>query len=141
MPFGLKNAGVTYQRLVNKMFIQQIGRNMELYVDNMLVKIKKENHHLNDLKETFETLRLYRIKLNPSKCVFGVSSGQFLGFMVSFQGVEASPDKIQAILEMSPLKNVKEVQSLNKKSRGVQLIRLMGDEQMLAIFQNSKESF
>ena len=114
---------------------------MELYVDNMLVKIKKENHHLNDLRETFETLRLYRIKLNPSKCVFGVLSGKFLGFMVSYQGVEASPNKIQAILEISPLKNVKEVQSLNKKSRGVQLIRLVGDEQMLAIFQNSEESF
>ena len=141
MPFGLKNAGATYQRLVNKMFVQQFGWNMEVYVDNMLVKIKKENHHLNDLKEMFETLRLYRIKLNPSKCVFGVSSGKFLGFMVSYQGVEASPNKIQAILEMSPLKNVKEVQSLNKKSCGVQLIRLVGDEQMLAIFQNSEESF
>ena len=141
MPFGLKNAGVTYQRLVNKMFVQQIGRNMVVYVDNMLVKIKKENHHLNDLREMFETLRLYRIKLNLSKCVFGVSSGKFLGFMVSYQGVEASPNKIQAILEISPLKNVKEVQSLNKKSRGVQLIRLVGDEQMLAIFQNSEESF
>ena len=114
---------------------------MEVYVDNMLVKIKKENHHLNDLREMFETLRLYKIKLNPSKCVFGVSSGKFLGFMVSYQGVEASPNKIQAILEISPLKNVKEVQSLNKKSRSVQLIRLVGDEQMLAIFQNSEESF
>ena len=114
---------------------------MEVYVDNMLVKIKKENHQLNDLREMFETLCLYRIKLNPSKCVFRVSSVKFLGFMVSYQGVEASPNKIQAILEMSPLKNVKEVQSLNKKSRGVQLIRLMGDEQMLAIFQNSEESF
>ena len=114
---------------------------MEVYVDNMLVKIKKENHHLNDLREMFETLRLYKIKLNPSKCVFGVSSGKFLGFMVSYQGVEASPNKIQAILEMSPMKNVKEVQSLNKKSRSVQLIRLVGDEQMLAIFQNSEESF
>ena len=107
---------------------------MEVYVDNMLVKIKKENHHLNDLREMFETLCLYRIKLNPSKCVFRVSSVKFLGFMVSYQGVEASPNKIQAILEMSPLKNVKEVQSLNKKSHGVQLIRLVGDEQMLAIF-------
>ena len=114
---------------------------MEVYVDNMLVKIKKENHHLNDLREMFETLRLYKIKLNPSKCVFGVSSGKFLGFMVSYQGVEASPNKIQAILEMSPMKNVKEVQSLNKKSCSVQLIRLVGDEQMLAIFQNSEESF
>ena len=83
MPFGLKNAGATYQRLVNKMFSKQIGRNMEVYVDDMLVKSKEELTHLEDLKETFATLRQYRMKLNPSKCAFGVASGKFLGFMVS----------------------------------------------------------
>ena len=81
----------------------------------MLVKSKEEDHHLNDLKETFKTLCLCGMKFNPSKCVFGVSSGKFLGFMISQQGVEANPDKIQAILEMNPLKNVKEVQSLNRR--------------------------
>ena len=79
MPFGLKNAGATYQRLVNKMFVRKIGRNVEVYVDDMLVKSKKEDHYLNDLRETFETLRLYGMKLNPSKCMFGVSSSKFLG--------------------------------------------------------------
>uniref|UniRef100_A0A2N9FQ85 Uncharacterized protein n=1 Tax=Fagus sylvatica TaxID=28930 RepID=A0A2N9FQ85_FAGSY len=79
MPFGLKNAGATYQRLMNKMFHHQIGRNVEVYVDDMLVKTKDERKHLEDLKETFETLRRYRMKLNPNKCVFGVSSGKFLG--------------------------------------------------------------
>ena len=83
MPFGLKNAGATYQRLVNKMFVRQIGWNAEVYIDDMLVKSKEEDHHLNDLRETFETLCLYRVKLNPSKCMFGVLSGKFLGFMVS----------------------------------------------------------
>ena len=83
MPFGLKNAGATYQRLVNKMFSKQIGRSMEVYVDDMLVKSKEELTHLDDLKETFATLRQYRMKLNPSKCAFGVASGKFLGFMVS----------------------------------------------------------
>ena len=83
MPFGLKNAGATYQRLVNQMFEKQIGRNMEVYVDDMLVKSKKEEDHLDDLKETFDTLKQYSMKLNPSKCVFGVSSGKFLGIMVS----------------------------------------------------------
>ena len=115
MPFKLKNVGATYQRLVNKMFIRQIKRNVEVYVDGMLVKSKEEDHHLNDLRETFETLCLYRMKLNPSKCVFGVSSGKFLGFMVSQRGVETNLDKIQEILEMSPPKNVKEVQSLNRR--------------------------
>ena len=109
MPFGLKNARATYQRLVNKMFVQQIGLNVEVYVDDMLVKSKKEDHHLNDLRKTFETLRLCRMELNPSKCVFEVLSRKFLGFMVSQWGVEANLDKIQAILEMSPSKNVKEV--------------------------------
>ena len=83
MPFGLKNTGATYQRLVNKMFSEQIGRNMEVYVDDMLVKSKEELTHLDDLKETFATLRQYQMKLNPSKCAFGVALGNFLGFMVS----------------------------------------------------------
>ena len=83
MPFGLKNTGATYQRLVNKMFNKQIDKNMEVYVDDMLVKSKEELTHLDDLKETFTTLKQYQMKLNPAKCIFGVASGKFLGFMVS----------------------------------------------------------
>ena len=83
MPFRLKNARATYQRLVNKMFSKQIGRNMEVYVDNLLIKSKEEPAHLDDLKKTFATLRQYQMKLNPSKCAFGVASKKFLGFMVS----------------------------------------------------------
>uniref|UniRef100_A0A2N9GJD4 Reverse transcriptase n=1 Tax=Fagus sylvatica TaxID=28930 RepID=A0A2N9GJD4_FAGSY len=116
MPFGLKNTGATYQKLVNKMFHDQIGRNVEVYVDDMLVKRKKDENHLADLKETFQALRRYNMKLNPAKCVFGVSSGKFLGFMVLQHGIEANPDKIKAILEMSPPKTVKEVQSLTGKA-------------------------
>ena len=94
MPFGLKNAGPTYQRLVNKMFSKQIGRNMEVYVDDILVKIKEELVHLDDFRETFATLRQYQMKLNPSKCAFGVASGKFLGFMVSQRGIEANLEKV-----------------------------------------------
>ena len=83
MPFRLKNVGATYQRLVNHMFSHQIGRNVEVYVDDMLVKSKDEANHLDDLKETFNTLRKYNMKLNPAKCVFAIASGKFLGFMVS----------------------------------------------------------
>ena len=83
MPFGLKNAGATYQRLVNKMISKQIGRNLELYMDDMLVKSKEESAHLDDLEETFTTLKQYHMKLIPSKCAFRVASGKFLGFMVS----------------------------------------------------------
>jgi hypothetical protein len=97
MPFGLKNAGETYQSLVNMMFRAQIGRNVEVYVDDML-------DHITDLSETFDTLRRYQMKLNPHKRVFGVASGKFLGFMVSHRGIEANPEKVKAILEMqSPL--------------------------------------
>ncbi|XP_059658398.1 uncharacterized protein LOC132304680 [Cornus florida] len=81
MPFGLKNAGATYQRLVNAMFKHQIGRNMEVYIDDMLVKSLKAEDHFTDLQETFEVLRRHKMKLNPSKCAFGVSSGKFLGYM------------------------------------------------------------
>ena len=109
MPFGLKNAGATYQRLMNKMFHDQIGQNVEVYVDDMLVKSKEEDGHLDDLKETFQTLHKYQMKLNPNKCAFGVYSGKFLGFMVSQRGIEANPDKIKAILEMQPPKSTKEV--------------------------------
>ncbi|KAL5542865.1 hypothetical protein UlMin_010575 [Ulmus minor] len=83
MPFGLKNAGATYQRLVNKMFKDQIGKTMEVYVDDMLVKSLKTEEHIQNLKETFEILRRYKMKLNLSKCAFGVSSGKFLGFMAT----------------------------------------------------------
>ena len=83
MPFRLKNAGAMYQRLMNKMFTHQLGRNVQVFVDDMLVKSVRENDHLSDLQETFNTLRSYNMKLNPNKCVFGVTAGKFLGFMVS----------------------------------------------------------
>ena len=115
MPFGLKNTGATYQRLMNKMFARQLGRNVQVYVDDMLVKSVRENDHLNDLQETFDTLWSYNMKLNPSKCVFGVTARKFLGFMVSQRGIEINPEKVRAIMELEPPKTVKAVQSLNGK--------------------------
>ena len=100
MPFDLKNAGATYQRLVNHIFRPQIGRNVKVYINDTLVKSLDEEKHLDDLQGTFDTLRRHQMKLNPSKCAFGVSSGKFLGFMVSQRGIEANLDKIQAILDM-----------------------------------------
>ena len=97
------------------MFRPQIERNVEVYVDDMLVKSLDEGKHLDDLQETFDTLRQYNMKLNPNKCTFGVSSGKFLGFMVSHGGIEVNPDKIQAILDMKPPRSIKEVQSLNER--------------------------
>lgn len=82
-------------------------------MDNMLVKSQREDHHLEDLKETFDSLHSYNMKLNPSKYAYGVTVGKFLGFMVSQRGIEVNSDKIRAIMEMAPPRNVKEVQSLN----------------------------
>ena len=80
-----------------------------------MVKSIREEDHLDDLKETFDTFCSYNMKLNPSKCAFGVTAGKFLGFMVSQRGIEVNPNKVQAIMELTPKKNVKEVQSLNGK--------------------------
>ena len=109
MSFGLKNAGATYQRLMNKMFARQIGRNVQVYVDNMLVKSLRKDNNLGDLQETFNTLREYNMKLNPNKCVFRITVGKFLGFMVSQRGIEVNLEKIRAIMELAPPKIVKEV--------------------------------
>ena len=107
MPFGLKNTGATYQRLMNKMFTHQLGRNVQVYVDDMLVKSVHENDHLSDLQETFNTLWSYNMKLNLSQCVFGVTAEKFLGFMVSQRGIEVNPKKVRAILELEPPRTVK----------------------------------
>ena len=107
MPFGLKNVSAMYQRLMNKIFAHQIGRNVQVYVDDMLLKSRREDDHLDGLKETFDTLRFYNMKLNPSKCAFGVIIGKFLWFMVSQRGIKVKPDKIQAIMEMTPPRNIK----------------------------------
>ncbi|KAL0391024.1 UNVERIFIED_CONTAM: Transposon Ty3-G Gag-Pol polyprotein [Sesamum calycinum] len=112
MPFGLKNAGATYQRLVNHMFQNQIGRNMEVYIDDMLVKSEKEQDHIKDLEECFQILTTFGMKLNPAKCTFGVRGGRFLGYMISERGIEANPEKINAIMDMSPPKSIREVQKL-----------------------------
>ncbi|KAL0449077.1 UNVERIFIED_CONTAM: hypothetical protein Slati_1464100 [Sesamum latifolium] len=112
MPFGLKKVGATYQRLVDKIFRPQLGRNMEVYVDDMLVKSKESHDHVEDLNEIFAVLRKHRLKLNPGKCTFGVSGGRFLGFMVTQRGIEANPDKIKAIIDMGPPTNINEVHRL-----------------------------
>ncbi|XP_022154603.1 uncharacterized protein LOC111021825 [Momordica charantia] len=113
MPFGLKNAGTTYQRMVNMMFAKQIGRNMELYVDDMLVKSKQTSSHLADLAEAFSVLRKYWMKLNPSKCAFGVSSRKLLGFMVHERRIEANLNKIRAVFDMEAPRNIRQLQRLN----------------------------
>ena len=112
MPFDLKNVRVTYQRLVNTMFKDLIGKLMEVYVDDMLVKSKMAGDHAEHLKQMFNILWKYQMKLNSLKCVFGVESGKFMGFMVNQCGIKANPKKIRVLLHMSSPKKPKEVMSL-----------------------------
>nr|AAV31299.1 putative polyprotein [Oryza sativa Japonica Group]AAV32107.1 putative polyprotein [Oryza sativa Japonica Group] len=112
MPFGLKNAGATYQRMIQRCFSAQIGRNVEAYVDDVVVKIKQKDDLITDLEEAFASIRAFRMKLNPEKCIFGVPSGKLLGFMVSQRGIQANPEKINAILNMKPPSSQKDVQKL-----------------------------
>ncbi|KAM1192927.1 hypothetical protein ACFXTH_013241 [Malus domestica] len=99
MPFGLKNVGATYQRLVNSMFAKQIRKSMEVYADDMLVKSKQADQHITNLSETFTILKRYRMRLNPNKCAFSVGSSKFLGFMISQRGIEANPGNFKRYLE------------------------------------------
>ena len=112
MPFGLKKARATYQRLVNRMFRKHIGTTMEVYIDDMLVKSTTVELHVAHLSEAFQILRNYNIKLNPAKCAFGVSAGKFMGFIVNHRGIKANPDKIKVVLDMPSPSGIKEVQRL-----------------------------
>ena len=113
MHFGLKNAGATFQRAMRECLGCQMGRNVEAYMDNIVVKTRSQDTLIEDLRETFDSLRKVHLKLNPEKCTFGVPSGKLLGFLVSHRGIEANPDKIKAIEEMQPPRKVKDVQRLN----------------------------
>ena len=112
MPFGLRNAGTTFQRLMHIALGRQLGRNTEAYVDDIVVKSHEAGTLIQDLEETFESLRQVNLRLNPEKCVFGVPSGKLLGFLVSHRGIEVNPEKIKAIEDMSPPQTLKEMQKL-----------------------------
>jgi hypothetical protein len=109
-PFGLRNAGATYQRCMNHVFGEHIGRTVEAYVDDIVVKTRKASNLISDLETTFKCLRAKGVKLNPEKCVFGVPRGMLLGFIVSERGIEANPEKKAAITNMGPIKDLKGVQ-------------------------------
>ncbi|RVW23466.1 Retrovirus-related Pol polyprotein from transposon 297 [Vitis vinifera] len=109
MPFGLKNAGTTYQRAATTLFHDMMHRDVEVYVDDMIVKSRGRADHLDALERFFERIRKFRLRLNPKKCTFGVTSGKLLGHMVSDRGIEVDPDKIKAILDMPVPRTEKEI--------------------------------
>jgi len=109
MPFGLKNAGATYQRLMDRVLAPMIARNVKAYVDDMVVTFHKKDQHVADLEELFTTIAKYKLKLTPEKCIFGVEAGKFLGFLLTERGVLANPKKCATIIGMKSPTSVKEV--------------------------------
>ena len=112
VPFGLKNARSTYQRMMIKMFEPQLGKNIEVHIDDMVIKSKEVSYHVDDLGNIFGILRKHKLCLNASKCSFRVGSGKFLGYMVTHRGIEVNLDQIKAINNLQPPRNLKEVQKL-----------------------------
>jgi len=112
MPFGLKNAGATYQRAMMAIFHDMMHVHMEVYVDDVLVKSRTRQGHADVLRLVLQRAKEHQLKMNPKKCVFGVSSGKLLGFIVSKRGIEIDPNKAKAIAEMPPPKNVRELRGL-----------------------------
>lgn len=92
MPFGLKNEGATYQRMMTRMFRDKIGSTVEVYIDDMVVKSQEDQRHMDNLLEVFEILRQHRLCLNADKCVFGVGVGKFLRYMITYRGIKVNPD-------------------------------------------------
>jgi len=112
MSFGLKNAGATYQRAIQTCLANHWGKCVEAYIDDVVIKTKNEEDFIDDLRQVFDSLRKFRWKLNPTKCIFGVPAGQLLGFVVNNRGIEANPEKIKAILRMHPPRSQKDAQRL-----------------------------
>ncbi|KAL0342545.1 UNVERIFIED_CONTAM: Retrovirus-related Pol polyprotein from transposon.6 [Sesamum calycinum] len=125
MPFGLKNAGATYQRAMRRIFDDMLHKNVECYIDNLVVKSKKRENHFHDLRKVFERLRRFQLKMNPSKCAFGVTSGKFFGFIVRQRDIEIEQAKIDAILRMPEPRNIHELKSLQRKLAYLQSIHLV----------------
>ena len=141
MPFGLKNAGATNQRLVNRMFQKQIGTSMEVYIDDMLVKSTTAELHIAHMFEAFQILREYNMKLNPAKCAFGVSAEKFLGFIVNNRGIEADPNKLKVVLDMPPPSSIKEVQHLTGRIVALSRFVSRASDKCQPFFQVLKKAF
>ncbi|GKB28899.1 reverse transcriptase domain-containing protein [Tanacetum coccineum] len=139
MPFGLKNVGATYQRLVDKAFDNQVGQNIEVYVDDLVIKSYTEAEMIRDIEETFRTLRKINMKLNLKKYTFEAVEGMFLGYMSSPDGIKPCPDKTEAVLQLSSLRTIKEVQSLNGKLASLNRFLSKSAKKSLPLFKTLKK--
>ncbi|GJU64887.1 reverse transcriptase domain-containing protein [Tanacetum coccineum] len=135
MPFGLKIAGATYQHLVDKAFQKQFGRNLEVYVDDLVIKSRTEQEIIRHIEETFKTLREINMKLNPKKCTFGIEEGMFLGYKVNTKVIKVCHDKVKAVLGLPSLKCIKDVQKLNGKLASLNRFLAKSVEKSLPFFK------
>jgi len=140
MLFGLKNAGATYQRLMDKVLAPMLGRNVQAYVDDMVVTSQERRRHTADLEELFATIAKYRLKLNPEKCVFGVEAVKFLGFLLTERGIKENPDKCATILAMRSPASVKEVQQLTGRMAALSKFVSAGGDKRHLYFQCLKRN-
>ena len=141
MPFKLKNDGATYQRLVNRMFQKHIVGSMEVYIDDMLVKSVKAELHVGHLAKSFQVLKDYKMKLNSTKCAFGVSARKFLGFIINSREIEANPNKIKSMLDMQPPSNTKEIQRLAGRIAALSHFVSRSNDNCQPFFQVWKKAF
>jgi len=139
MPFGLKNAVATFQRSMDTIFAKQIGRNLEVYIDDLVVKKKEEGSHTEDLREILQHVREYNMPLNPAKCTFGVQAGKFLGFLLTRRGIKANPDKCQAIINMRSPANIKEVQQLTGRLTALSIFLSYAGDKAFSFFASIKK--
>jgi hypothetical protein len=138
MPEGLKNAGPTFTIMTREVFKPQIGRNIQAYVDDLIVKSTDRAGHVSDLAETFANMRRAGLKLNPEKCVFGVTKGKILGCLISAKRIEANPDKIRSIREMEKPKTKKDIQKLNGRVASLNRFISRSTERSLPFFKALK---
>ncbi|KAL6189068.1 hypothetical protein ACLB2K_040458 [Fragaria x ananassa] len=141
MPFGLKNAGATYQCAMQKIFGDMLHKYVECDVDDLIVKSRKMSDHLQDLRKVFDRLREYQLKMNPLKCAFGVSSGKFVGFIVKHRGIEVDQSKIKVIQEMPEPTNLKGIahEKPPRKTRVYQAVHLQPRRSMSTFWSTHEE--
>ncbi|GJS24795.1 reverse transcriptase domain-containing protein [Tanacetum coccineum] len=139
MPFGLKNVGATYQRLVDTIFEGQMGRNLEAYVDDMVIKSKTDPEMIKDVEETLLALKKVNMKLNPKKCSFGMEEGKFLGYIVSSNGIRANPEKAKVVVNMPSPSNLKQMQQLSGKLAALNIFLSKAAERTLPCLDTLKK--
>ncbi|CAL0307837.1 unnamed protein product [Lupinus luteus] len=140
MPFGLKNAGATYQRMMSKFFDRQIGDHMKVYMNDMIAKSLPSEDHVSIIEKNFKQLSMYNMRLNPEKCTFGIEVGKFLGFLLASRGIEANLSKCQEIIDMRSPCTVKEVQQLNGRLTALSRFLSFAAKHSLPLFQLLKKN-